>query len=388
MVCRYVFSIHRLTLAGDKNVAQSAYLFHRLLMVRKRKQDDDEGEVTRCICGNEDLHLSAAAKRSGADPGLFIQCDKCHVWQHGYCVGFSSASEVPEVYYCEKCKPELHIIVVRPNGRTSRYIPYERKQRRMRRSSSASDSEPESGNEKERRPSAEERRRRTLNSREDVILQRVLEQSAQEALEAERVRGSVKSEPGENAESDDNEDEPEPHVSQEEEEEAPAEAEADGDAEDEDPEEDAEPKEEETGAKSREGSAEEPKEAASPEPLRKKRKPEPKRPGKRRGPQPKKAAAATPVQMSKKCKPRIPPPRSTLADMRKRIQAIIEFSGRTQIEMLKEAEARDAFVNDQQSRGAHSTAAAMEALCTQHKTNIQSLEALTRKLLQWQELYG
>lgn len=368
-------------------------------MVRKRKQDNDEGEVTRCVCGNEDLHFSAAAKRSGADPGLFIQCDKCHVWQHGYCVGFSRASEVPEVYYCEKCKPELHIIVVRPNGRTSRYIPYERKQRRMRRSSSASDSEPESGNEKERRSSADERRRRTLNSREDVILQRVLEQSAQEALEAERMRGSGKTDRGaEKAESDDDDgNKSQTHVSDEGEEEAPADAEDDGDAEDEDVEDEgeaeakaeteAEPKEEEAGS-TREVSPEETKEAESPEPLRKKRKQEPKGPGKRRGPPAKKTAVSAPIQLSKKCKPRIPPPRSTLADMRKRVQAIIEFSGRTQIEMLKEAEARDAFVNDQRSRGAKSTADAMETLCIQHKTNIQSLEALTRKLLQWQELYG
>lgn len=78
-------------------------------------------EVTRCICGHEELHLDRAAKALEIDQGLFIQCDSCSVWQHGYCVGMYQESEVPDVYYCEKCRPDLHQIFLRPSGQTSIY---------------------------------------------------------------------------------------------------------------------------------------------------------------------------------------------------------------------------------------------------------------------------
>lgn len=373
-------------------------------MARKRKQDDEGSEVTRCICGHEELS-SSAAKKSGVDAGLFIQCDKCHVWQHGYCVGFSSASDVPDVYYCEKCEPSLHEVVERPNGRTSTYLPSEKSKRSKRRSSSISDSAGESASGEGSRPSADERRRRTLNSREDVILQRVLEQSAQEALEAERRRSSVKDEDAdENDDEDEDEDKDGKEDGDEEDGESADEAEpdaeadaeiADADAEDAAGNEDGDVEDSEGKEKSREttpdgdnSGAEQPTKPESPEPVRKKRRGEPKRPVKRRAAAPAKKPPVAPLQLSKKCKPRIPPPRSTLAEMRKRIQAIMEFSGRTQIEMLKEAEARDAFVQGQRSRGAESNAVAMENLGAQHQANIQTLEALTRKLLDWQELYG
>lgn len=29
-------------------------------------------------------------------------------WQHGICVGFSNQEEVPDTYFCEKCRPDLH----------------------------------------------------------------------------------------------------------------------------------------------------------------------------------------------------------------------------------------------------------------------------------------
>ncbi|KAH9441552.1 hypothetical protein Pst134EA_032886 [Puccinia striiformis f. sp. tritici] len=34
-------------------------------------------------------------------------CDKCSVWQHGPCVGLYA--EFPGDYFCEKCRPDLHI---------------------------------------------------------------------------------------------------------------------------------------------------------------------------------------------------------------------------------------------------------------------------------------
>ncbi|ANB14505.1 Cti6p [Sugiyamaella lignohabitans] len=92
-------------------------------------EEDAEGEdssVTRCICGHQELqtHRISKTKHSSIDSGLFIQCDQCQVWQHGFCVGFSSETEVPDVYYCEWCRPDFHLVVVRPWGKTSSYLPH------------------------------------------------------------------------------------------------------------------------------------------------------------------------------------------------------------------------------------------------------------------------
>jgi hypothetical protein len=40
-------------------------------------------------------------------------------------VGILNDQEAPEGYYCEKCRPDYHVIVVRPRGRTSKYSPQE-----------------------------------------------------------------------------------------------------------------------------------------------------------------------------------------------------------------------------------------------------------------------
>lgn len=85
--------------------------------------EDEPSEITRCICGHQDLQLSNVQNKEKVDTSLFIQCDMCEVWQHGFCVGLLTNEDVPDVYFCEKCRPEYHVIVVRPNGRTSKYSP-------------------------------------------------------------------------------------------------------------------------------------------------------------------------------------------------------------------------------------------------------------------------
>ncbi|KAI5963203.1 CTI6 [Candida pseudojiufengensis] len=82
---------------------------------------EDEEEVTRCICGQDELssnlinpNLAQLLKKEykiTIDQGLFIQCEKCGVWQHGYCVGLYENEDVPDKYWCEECKPENHILV-------------------------------------------------------------------------------------------------------------------------------------------------------------------------------------------------------------------------------------------------------------------------------------
>lgn len=96
---------------------------------RSRQVSDDSGkpsdasdgddEVTRCVCGLDELAAVDPALSSllsheykiKVDSGLFIQCDQCLVWQHGYCVGLFISADVPDKYWCEQCKPDLHRLI-------------------------------------------------------------------------------------------------------------------------------------------------------------------------------------------------------------------------------------------------------------------------------------
>ncbi|KAN0060535.1 hypothetical protein ACQY0O_006984 [Thecaphora frezii] len=64
----------------------------------------DEG-VTRCICGSTDENV-----------GLMIQCEMCMCWQHCICMGMQYEEDCLDVYFCEECKPELHIPLLRSLG--------------------------------------------------------------------------------------------------------------------------------------------------------------------------------------------------------------------------------------------------------------------------------
>lgn len=64
----------------------------------------DEG-VTRCVCGSADENV-----------GLMIQCESCKCWQHCVCMGMQVEEDCPDVYFCEQCRPELHIPLLRSLG--------------------------------------------------------------------------------------------------------------------------------------------------------------------------------------------------------------------------------------------------------------------------------
>lgn len=92
--------------------------------------DQDGGEadedVTRCICGHQEYpgppFTDEFASTLPSDPasdeagGLFIQCDQCHVWQHGGCVGIMDESKSPENYFCERCDKKLHSLMTDSKG--------------------------------------------------------------------------------------------------------------------------------------------------------------------------------------------------------------------------------------------------------------------------------
>ncbi|KAK6457765.1 uncharacterized protein RJT20DRAFT_26384 [Scheffersomyces xylosifermentans] len=174
--------------------------------------EDDEQEVTRCICEQDELNPSTVNQQLSdvlhkeysikIDQGLFIQCDKCSVWQHGYCVGLFTNDEVPDKYWCELCKPDLHVFIYESNEVVrSLYKPVNDKRKKLsleslaagqsmqpkpsrqrsKRSSSANSSINESqsssnGNNKNGR-----KERRHLDESYDEQLQKALRESAKES---------------------------------------------------------------------------------------------------------------------------------------------------------------------------------------------------------------
>lgn len=85
---------------------------------------DEVEEITRCICGEDDLSVpkNHQGEFNNVDPGFFIQCETCSVWQHGYCVGIKDEENSPEKYWCEQCKPHFHTLFTDKFGyRRSQY---------------------------------------------------------------------------------------------------------------------------------------------------------------------------------------------------------------------------------------------------------------------------
>ena len=86
---------------------------------------DGDDEITRCVCGMQDYpgppltdDFPTITDPSQAEDagGLFIQCDKCHVWQHGGCVGIMDETKSPDNYFCELCDKKLHNVLTDPKG--------------------------------------------------------------------------------------------------------------------------------------------------------------------------------------------------------------------------------------------------------------------------------
>lgn len=105
------------------------------LDVQEEEDDEEEEEgETRCICGDLDAPDGS---------GLYIQCEQCAVWQHGFCVGIADGEDSHvEKYWCEKCKPELHHLytVDSTGAKRSTYKPVQEKRRQNRRNNRSSKS--------------------------------------------------------------------------------------------------------------------------------------------------------------------------------------------------------------------------------------------------------
>ncbi|CAK9439991.1 uncharacterized protein LODBEIA_P40910 [Lodderomyces beijingensis] len=165
----------------------------------EEEEEEEEEEVTRCICGEDELQnnlinpeLAQFLRKEfkiDIDQGLFIQCDKCSVWQHGYCVGLYENDDVPDKYWCERCKPELHIIVQDPFSDRTLYKPVNDHRKKIEQFGKPEDVKPETSDKKKKTLAAvkEKRKDRRLHHQHededeyDKQLQKALRESAKES---------------------------------------------------------------------------------------------------------------------------------------------------------------------------------------------------------------
>ncbi|KAK9238404.1 transcription factor S-II, central domain-containing protein [Lipomyces kononenkoae] len=71
---------------------------------KQSEEEEQEGEEShvRCVCGLETTDPED-------DKSLMVQCEKCLCWQHPECtMGITDEAEVPDQYFCERCRPDLH----------------------------------------------------------------------------------------------------------------------------------------------------------------------------------------------------------------------------------------------------------------------------------------
>lgn len=389
--------------------------------------EEDESEVTRCICGNQELQLDPSDKHYNDEKvlGLFIQCDECNVWQHGYCVLIYEEQLVPEKYWCERCRPELHNIQIGPYGSFSQYLPVQPKKKRKPRA----------------RPKIEEEyraptrsKRLTMNLNNDVMLEKVLRESAmefgregkknegeeeEEEAEEEPVKEESEAEEEEEEEEGEGEETKKEEVEDvqtnpEEEHEVEPEAEAEKDKESE--------KDKEDSKTEAEPEAEEQEKASSP-PKRKRREPKKGRKKseeeesgvrKKRDIKPRangKAKAhangnSIALNSDKPIEPRIPPPRITMHEMRKRITAISEYIYYVQADLCEEQQLYEKMLSQWQLRGSGTNSAEtsnvsledeeedkfienFQALIAHHQSgSIEMIGSLQRQIRLWEEKFG
>lgn len=325
-------------------------------------EDIDEQEVTRCICGNDDLNpdtisealvsLLSSEYQLKIDQGLFIQCDKCSVWQHGFCVGLFTNDDVPDKYWCELCKPELHVFV--DGDKRTLYRPVNDKRKKLMQET-----------DKKRKFTRKDRR----NYDYDEQLQKALRESAKESALLE-TKEELEPEP-----------EPEPKAVQEPEpaatvvaEAVKSEVEEEEHGEHEEAEENKEPEveaEAEAEAEDEDTQAETKREVKK---IKRPHKKETKGPRPKKSKQEKQPAITKEELLTQASKPRYVNDKSSIYELRKRISAILEWLSRSQIELEEEKVTK----HEMEQAG----------LLENYDISLGMMQRLTSKILEWEEKYG
>ncbi|CAM9015741.1 unnamed protein product [Wickerhamomyces anomalus] len=91
------------------------------------------------------------------------------------------------------------------------------------------------------------------------------------------------------------------------------------------------------------------------------------------------------IDFNKPTKPRLPNQRTTMNEMRKRVAAILEFIGRTQVDIATEQDDKSEltkYVEDDVHKEK------IEKLFENYNGSLELMDGLTRKLLIWEEKYG
>jgi hypothetical protein len=381
---------------------------------------DDDQEVTRCVCGEDEvsptsvnLVLADVLQKEGQikiDVGLFIQCDKCSVWQHGYCVGLFANYDVPDKYWCELCKPDLHVFIYegnevirtlyKPVNYKRRKVPFESlvagqstnkpKPRSKRLLSATAPSPPEDGGANDHKSSRKERRH--YDDSYDEQLQKALRESAKESglvLEESKKRKADANVSGSDSSSKSlskRKKNVTPEKSKPKQESNAAES--DNIEQDpsnlEDDDEDVEDKQVKVETVRR----------SKPRP----RSAKPKKP-KTVEPRPtnsKKNSSQDAAPMSKDelinqaSKPRFVAEKSTVFELRKRTGAILEWLGRTQVELEEEKGHKIELFNykEKTETNQHNIDDESNNVINNFNQNLTRMEVLTEKILSWEQMFG
>lgn len=328
---------------------------------------EDGDEITRCVCGHDELtsidshvqQLLQQEYRIKVDLGLFIQCDKCLVWQHGYCVGLFVNEDVPDKYWCEQCKPELHMVILvlpKQPGRTLYKPANEERPRLMDEESSRSEkraatrlrgrrSPSEKTPEASRETDRQSRKDRRHGNDFDEQLQKALRESAKALGRNDNKRQS------DDLEHTGGEKRSHSETSENEVDESNA--------------------DEESEATQKEARAR----ALRPKP---KSRPASAKP-KTSAPKTEKTAINKEELLSQLLKPRFVNDKCTIYELRKRTGAILEWLGRTQMELEEEKDLKKDQLAEANSE---------QPFVSHFDENLRLMENLTEKILSWEQKFG
>lgn len=371
-----------------------------LEVVEEEEDEEEEDGETRCICGEID---------PPDDSGLYIQCESCSVWQHGYCVGITEGEDSSlDKYWCEQCKPELHNLYASDLGeRRSIYKPVQQRRRNLRRAAKFEGDQEytpvrpkkkqqkdmeeggaeEKGNEEEEEGDEAEdleeeddkrsldRKRATSSAREEKQYQLMLEKAIRESRrtshpdddsesqlpEVDTARDMIENsdtkqlQPEQEVEQQQNDKNEHPHASEK-------------DLEQPQP-------RRRRGQRSSSGAS------SSEDDLKRKRRAT--RKSRRDG----SATSSNPssnIGINKPIKPRLPSQRTTLNEMKRRVAAILEFISRTQLELSQDQLQREQLVEFVENR---EFVHRVDQIFQNYDESLQMMDALTRKLLLWEKKY-
>lgn len=340
-------------------------------------EEEEDDEVTRCVCGETD---------PPDDSGLYIQCEQCSVWQHGYCVGITEGEDsAPDKYWCEQCKPELHSLYTTDLGEhRSIYKPVQQRKRQNRRSRREEESQTDATEGEDSTVAADttsavedERPRKRHQRRKAGQAAKIEPDEEKRSLDRKRATSSAREEKQyqlmlekalkESRRTSQPDEEPTNPGSAEEaiREEAPA-------------------------RRSKSGSASGTPATSSEDDSRRRARRGTQRKPRNRGSSymssnESSSGSTSDIGITKPVKPRIPTQKTTLNEMRRRVSAILEFISRTQLELSQDQMEKNQLVEFVENEAFIQR---VETIFNNYDNSLKIMDDLTRTLLLWEKKYA